>query len=112
MNGNSIDFVNEELQYVNEEGHTIDSDGRLTNEDGRFIAYRNDEDYKNRENSYFVNKEGEEVAEIDGEWVKASLAERKPFLDDSDNPILKEGDKKPAPKTRKTKATKKDTSAT
>ena len=107
-----FDFVNEELQYVNEEGHTIDTDGRLTNEEGRFIAYRNDEDYKSRKNSYFVNKEGEEVAEIDGEWVKASLAERKPFLDDSDEPILKESDKKPAPKTKKTKAVKKDTSTT
>ena len=107
-----FDFVNEELQYVNEDGHTIDSDGRLTNEDGRFIAYRNDEDYKKRQNSYFVNKEGEEVAEIDGEWVKASLAERKPFLDDSDKPILKEGEKKTTSKTRKTKATKKDTTAT
>ena len=107
-----FDFVNENLQYVDEDGHTIDSDGRLTNEDGRFVAYKNVEDRKNKKNAYFVNKEGEEVVEINDEWVKASVAERRPFLDDSDEPILKEEEAKPVSKTKKTKTTKKDTSAT
>lgn len=112
-----FDFVNDDLAFVNEDGHTIDSEGRLTNEEGRYVAYKNDEDYQNRENAYYVNRNGEEVVEVDGEWVKASIAERKPFLDDSDKPIIKEEASakeysKPASKTRKTKATKKDTTTT
>ncbi len=112
-----FDFVNDDLAFVNEDGHTIDSEGRLTNEEGRYVAYKNDKDYKNREKPYYVNKDGDEVVEVDGEWVKSSIAKRKPFLDDSDNPIVKEEvsakeDSKPAPKTRKTKTTKRDTTTT
>ncbi len=87
-------FVDEDLRFVNNEGHLVDMDGRLINEDGRFIAYRTEEGKKNKnsEEVYFVNREGEEVVLVvddDGEeeWVKISLKERKPFLDDDDKPI-------------------------
>lgn len=84
-----FEFVNDELNFINKDGHTVDVDGRLINEEGRYVAYRNDEDYKNRQNAYFVNRDGEEVIQKDDAWVKASMAERKPFLDDEDNPIVK-----------------------
>jgi hypothetical protein len=83
------EFVNEDLKLINKDGHLIDTDGRLVNEDGRYIAYRNDEDYNNKENSYFVNRDGEEVIFVNDEWVKVSIAEKKPFLDDNDQPIEK-----------------------
>jgi hypothetical protein len=90
-----FDFVNKDLRLVNEEGHLVDSEGRLINEEGRFVAYKNEESKKNQdeEQRYFVNRDGEEVIEItdeDGQksWVKASLAERKPFLDDKGGPII------------------------
>lgn len=82
-----FEFVNEKLELINEDGHLIDSDGRLINEDGRYIAYRTDDDYKNKENPYFVNRSGEEVVLVNDEWVTLKLAERKPFLDDEDQPI-------------------------
>ena len=56
---------------------------RLTNH--RFEA-------KNEENRFYVNRDGEEVVLVvddDGEedWVKISLKERKPFLNDKDEPV-------------------------
>lgn len=84
-----FEFVNDELKFINKDGHTTDSDGRLINEDGRYIAYRTDDDYKNRQNAYFVNREGEEVIQKDDSWVKVSIAERRPFLDEDDKPIVK-----------------------
>jgi hypothetical protein len=91
-----FEFVNEKLELINEDGHLIDSEGRLINEDGRYIAYRTDDDYKNKENPYFVNRSGEEVVLVNDEWVTLKLAERKPFLDDEDQPIeLKKEDSAP-----------------
>lgn len=87
-------FVNDDLELIDDDGHTVDENGRLINEDGRFIAYRTEEGKKNRdpEQMYFVNKDGEEVVAVkndDGEedWVRISLMNRKPFLDDDGNPI-------------------------
>ena len=89
-----FNFIDEELRFVNDDGHLVDADGRLINEEQRFIAYRTDEGYKNQdpEEVYFVNRDGEEVVLVTGddgeeEWVKLSLKERKPFLDDNDKPI-------------------------
>ena len=97
-------FVDEELRFINEDGHTVDSEGRLTNEDGRYIAYENDEDYKAKKNPYFVNRDGERVVEKDNEWVKESLTERRPFLDEEDNPIDLKTEEEPAkPKRRRRK---------
>lgn len=93
-------FVDDELRFINEDGHTVDSDGKLTNEEGRYIAYENDDDYKSRENAYFVNRDGERVVEKGDEWVKESMVERKPFLDDEDNPIELKTEEKPKPKRR------------
>ena len=103
-------FVNDELRFINEDGHTVDSDGRLTNEDGRYIAYENDDDYKARKNPYFVNKEGERVVEGKDGWVKESVSERQPFLDDDDNPIEASAEQEEKPKTtkRRTRKTKTD----
>ena len=103
-------FVDKDLRFINEDGHLTDSEGRLLSEDGRFIAYENDEDYKKGENPYFVNINGEKVVEKGDEWVKADIAERKPFLDDKDNPIAAEekaAQDKPV-KKRRTRTTKKD----
>ena len=87
-------FVNDDLRFINKDGHLVDSEGRYINEDGRFIAYRTDEglNTQNPDEVYFVDREGEEVVlktDKDGneEWVKISLQERKPFLDDDDKPI-------------------------
>lgn len=95
-------YVDNELRFINEDGHTVDSEGRLTNEDGRYIAYENDEDYKARENPYFVDRDGERVIEKNNQWIKESLAERKPFLDEEDNPIqsAEEEEEKPQKKRR------------
>ena len=89
-----FNFVNEELEFINEDGHTVDSEGRLINEDGRYIAYRTEKAKREKDESkvYFVNRDGEEVIcktndKGEEEWVKISLAERKPFLDDSGEPI-------------------------
>ena len=89
-----FNFVDDELRFVDGEGHLVDMDGRLVNEDGRFIAYRTEEGRSNRdaEEVYFVNREGEEVVLVvdengEEDWVKISLKERKPFLDDEDAPI-------------------------
>ena len=87
-------FVDAELRFLNDEGHLVDTDGRLVNKDGRFIAYRTKEGKKNKDEDdlYFVNRDGEEVVLVvddDGEedWVKLSLKERKPFLNDEDEPV-------------------------
>ena len=105
-------FVNDELRFINEDGHTVDSEGRLTNEDGRYIAYENDDDYKAKKNPYFVNKDGERVVEGKDGWVKESMAERQPFLDDEDNPIElsaeAETEQKPKVTKKKTRKTKTD----
>ena len=105
-------FVNDELRFINEDGHTVDSEGRLTNEDGRYVAYENDDDYKARKDPYFVNKDGERVVEGKDGWVKESMAERQPFLDDEDNPIElsaeAETEQKPKVAKKKTRKTKTD----
>jgi hypothetical protein len=87
-------FVDEELRFIDDDGNLVDMDGRLINKDSRFIAYRTEEGKKNKdpEQVYFVNREGEEVVLItddngEEEWVKISLKERKPFLDEDDKPI-------------------------
>ena len=96
-------YVDDELRFINEDGHTVDSEGRLTNEDGRYIAYENDEDYKERKNPYFVNKDGEKVVEKGDEWVKESIVERSPFLDEDDNPIELKQEEPEKPKRRRRK---------
>jgi hypothetical protein len=105
-------FVNDELRFINEDGHTVDSEGRLTNEDGRYIAYENDDDYKAKKNPYFVNKDGERVVEGKDGWIKESMKERQPFLDDEDNPIQlsaeAETEQKPKVTKKKTRKTKTD----
>ena len=87
----------------------------LLNEEGRYIAYRTEEGKKNKdpEQQYFVNVDGEEVVKItnkDGEeeWVKISLKERKPFLDEDNKPIKCEesSESEEAKPKRKRKATK------
>ena len=115
-----FNFVDEELRLINDEGHLTDADGRLINDEGRFIAYRTEKGKKEKdpEQVYFVNREGEEVVLItnkDGEeeWVKLSLKERQPFLDDNDKPIAEKSEEKPKPKTRrKTTAKKTDAKST
>lgn len=110
-----FNFVNEDLRYVDENGHLTDVDGRLINKDGRYIAYKTKEAQKKQDEkqSYFVNKQGEEVVlvEEDGKesWVKKSLKERKPFLDDNDKPI---SEKKETPTKRKRKTTTKEDAET
>jgi hypothetical protein len=90
-----FDFVNDDLRLVDKEGHLVDSEGRLITEEGRFVAYKSEKAQKEQDEKqrYFVNRDGEEVIEItdeDGQksWVKAFLAERKPFLDDEGNAII------------------------
>lgn len=109
-----FNFIDEELRLINDEGHLTDVDGRLINEEGRFIAYRTEKGKKDKDPDqvYFVNREGEEVVLVtnsDGEeeWVKISLKERKPFLDEEDNPILEKAEEKPKPKTRRKTTAKK-----
>ena len=113
-------FVDEELRFVNNDGHLVDIDGRLINEDGRFIAYRTEDGKQNQdpEQVYFVNREGEEVVAVkdsqgEEEWVKISLKDRKPFLDEDDKPIEVEAktevepeEVKAASTTKKRKTTK------
>ena len=89
-----FNFVDDSLRFINDDGHLVDMDGRLINEDGRFVAYRTEEgkEKQDPEQLYFVDREGEEVVLINGvdgeeEWVKISLKERKPFLDDKNKPI-------------------------
>jgi len=115
-----FNFVDEELRLINDEGHLTDADGRLINEEGRFIAYRTEKGKKEKDPDqvYFVNREGEEVVLVtnkdgDEEWVKLSLKERKPFLDEQDKPIAEKSEEKPKPKTRrKTTAKKTDAKST
>ena len=122
-------FVNDDLRFINDDGHLVDSEGRLLSEEGQFIAYRTEQGLKDQDENdrYFVNIDGEEVISIideDGntEWVKKSISERKPFLDDDGKPIslqdksdesTDKSDKKPDVKTktakRKPRATKTDT---
>ena len=90
-------FVNEDLRFINDDGHLVDSEGRLINEDGKFIAYHTKEAEEAQDQSqiYFVNADGEEVVSVTDEsgnetWVKKSVVERKPFLDDDGNPIISE----------------------
>jgi len=90
-----FNFVNDDLDLVDEDGHLVDEDGKLINEEGRFVGYRTEEAKKNKDKSqmFLCNRDGEEVIKItdedgDENWVVASLAERKPFLDDDGNPII------------------------
>ena len=88
-----FNFVDEDLRFVDNDGHFVDADGRLVDEDGRYIAYRTEKGKaaKDPEDVYFVNRDGEEVVSITENgrviWVKASMKERKPFLDDDGNPV-------------------------
>ncbi len=115
-----FNFIDEELRLINDEGHLTDVDGRLINEEGRFIAYRTEKgkQEKDTKDVYFVNREGEEVVKItndkeEEEWVKLSLKERKPFLDEEDKPITEKAEQKAKPKTRrKTTAKKTDAKST
>ena len=114
-------FVNEDLRFINDDGHLVDSEGKLLNEDGRYIAYRTKEGKAKQdpEEVYFVNSDGEEVVSVDEDdgtetWVKKSLAERKPFLDDNGKPIVaeetsEETTTKPKTTKRKPRVTKTDT---
>lgn len=109
-------FVDEDLRFINKEGHFVDADGRLVDEEGRFIAYRTEEGKKNKDPKevYFVNIDGEEVVSVtndDGEeeWVKISLKERKPFLDDDDKPIECSEASEEAPKPKRKRKTTKTT---
>ena len=90
-----FNLVNDDLRLINEDGHLIDSEGRLITDDARYVAYRSKEAElaKDEDQRYFVNRDGEEVVKIekaDGSerWVRISMAERKPFLDDNGNPIV------------------------
>ena len=114
-------FVNEDLRFINDDGHLVDSEGRLINEDSKYIAYRTEEGKTKQDpdEAYFVNIDGEEVVSVNDDdgnetWIKKSLAERKPFLDDDGKPIASEENEDKAttkPKTtkRKPRATKTDT---
>ena len=110
-------FVNEDLRFINDDGHLVDSEGKLLNEDGRYIAYRTKEGKAKQdpEEVYFVNSDGEEVISVDEDdgtetWVKKSLAERKPFLDDDGKPIVAEENSEET--TTKLKTTKRKPRAT
>jgi len=88
-------FVNSDLRLVNDEGHLVDTEGNLLDDDHRFIAYHTDEGRKNQdpEDRYYINRDGETVIKVEDEegeisWVKESLAERKPFLDDKGKPVI------------------------
>jgi len=114
-------FVNEDLRFINDDGHLVDSEGRLINEDSKYIAYRTEEGKAKQdpEEVYFVNMDGEEVVSVKDEegnetWVKKSISERKPFLDDNGEPISSEeksdeNTTKPKTKKRKPRVTKTDT---
>lgn len=109
-------FVDKDLRFINKEGHFVDADGRLVDEEGRFIAYRTEEGKKNKDPKevYFVNMDGEEVVSVtndDGEeeWVRISLKERKPFLDDDDKPIECSDASEEAPKPKRKRKTTKTT---
>ena len=67
------------------------------------LILENDEDYKERKNPYFVNKDGEKVVEKGDEWVKESIVERSPFLDEDDNPIELKQEEPEKPKRRRRK---------
>ena len=114
-------FVNEDLRFINDDGHLVDSEGRLINEDSKYIAYRTEEGKKKQDPDevYFVNIDGEEVISVNDDegnetWIKKSIAERKPFLDDDGKPIITEQNEdktstKPKTTKRKTRAPKTDT---
>ena len=119
-------FVNEDLRFTNKAGHLTDSDGRLVDDEGRFVAYRTPEAEAEQdvEQRYFVDRSGEEVVKVtnkDGEeeWIKLSLKERKPFLDDEGNPIISEAVPEKSediraekPKRTRAKKTEKDVEST
>ena len=115
-----FNFVDEKLDLINKDGHPVDEDGRLVNEEGRFIAYRTDEGYKNKDSEqvYFVNSDGEEVDEK-GNKVALSKDNRKPFLDDNDQPLVPKSDTtaekedaEPKPTKKKGRTSKADTKTT
>ena len=96
-------FINDKLDFINKDGHPVDSEGRLVDENNRYIAYHNDEAYKNRdaEQSYFINIDGDKV-DKDGEKLG-----KKAFLDDDDNPISPPGEAKAEEDANKSKPAKK-----
>ena len=109
-------FVDKDLRFINKGGHFVDMDGRLVDEEGRFIAYRTEEGKENKDPKevYFVNIDGEEVVSVtndegEEEWVRISLKERKPFLDDEDKPIECSDASSEAPKPKRKRKTTKTT---
>ena len=96
-------FINDKLDFINKDGHPVDSEGRLVDENNRYIAYHNDEAYKNRdaEQSYFINIDGDKV-DKDGEKLG-----KKAFLDDDGNPISPPGKAKAEEDANKSKPAKK-----
>ena len=107
-----FNFIDEDLRLVNKEGHLTDSEGRLINKEGRFISYRTEEGKVKQDPEDLYFEEGEPT----DEWVKASLKDREPFLDDSGKPISsnKKKDKEETPSAkpkRKRKSTKTETDA-
>ena len=122
----NLPSVNEDLRFTNKAGHLTDSDGRLVDDEGRFVAYRTPEAEAEQdvEQRYFVDRSGEEVVKVtnkDGEeeWIKLSLKERKPFLDDEGNPIISEAVPEKSediraekPKRTRAKKTEKDVEST
>jgi len=108
-------FIDEKLEFINKDGHPVDRENRLVNEEGRFIAYLNDEAYKNqdKEQSYFVNRSGDKVNEEGDKLAK------KPFLDDNDEPLepptdakVVEEDAEAKPAKKKGRTSKADTKTT
>lgn len=63
-------FMNDKIQLINENGELVDREGRLIDENGYYI----------NEDKKFVDKDGKLIEKF----------EKKPFLDDNDNPIVKD----------------------
>lgn len=67
-----FNFVDDELRLINEDGHLVDESGRLIDDTGRYINEKGEK----------VDRDGNPLDE-DGNYA----FERKPFLDDSGNPV-------------------------
>ena len=96
------------------------SPDRVLTGDVHLAAYESDglTAFRAKPRAVVVPETGEEVVKVvkdDGgeEWVKISLKERQPFLDDNGKPIGEKSEEKPKPKTRrKTTAKKTDAKST
>lgn len=65
-------FVDDKYRLINKDGHLVDEEGKLVNEEGRYVDAEGN----------LVNADGKRVDE-EGNFV----VERKPFLDEDDQPI-------------------------